>query len=139
MTPTAICESESYRPRSPWLTLRALLALARVDLALRTGGFKKLYRTVKNCRVSSRTPDAQAVGRICAAVNEACSWYITHALCLQRSAAATYMLRKAGVPATMVIAARKMPFHGHAWVEVEGIVVNDEPKVQEFYSVLDRL
>jgi len=48
------------------------------------------------------------------------------------------VLRRKGVAARMVIAVRKLPFGGHAWVEVNGEVVNDSQQVQRLYSVLDR-
>jgi Transglutaminase-like superfamily len=37
-----------------------------------------------------------------------------------------------------VIAAQHAPFKAHAWVEVEGKVVNDSQEVQALYAVLDR-
>jgi hypothetical protein len=49
-----------------------------------------------------------------------------------------YLLKSYGVPARMVIGARQMPFRAHAWVEVNGRVVNDKPYVREMYAVLDR-
>jgi hypothetical protein len=38
----------------------------------------------------------------------------------------------------MVIGAQQLPFKAHAWVEVDGRVVNDKPYVPEMYTVLDR-
>jgi hypothetical protein len=38
----------------------------------------------------------------------------------------------------MVIAAQRIPFKAHAWVEVEGRVVNDKPSVKDMYMVLDK-
>ena len=60
------------------------------------------------------------------------------ALCQQRSAATACLLRKCGVPAQLVIGAQQMPFKAHAWVEVDGRVVNDKPYTPEMYGVLDR-
>ncbi|MGH9718657.1 MAG: lasso peptide biosynthesis B2 protein [Bryobacteraceae bacterium] len=122
-----------------WLALRAWFALVTVDVVLKLGGFPRLYRKVRNCPVADRKPVDEAVSLICTAVDRACTWYLKHALCLQRSAVATFLLRRAGVPAELVIAARRMPFQGHAWVEVDGHVVNDQSAVQETYLVLDRL
>jgi uncharacterized membrane protein YcgQ (UPF0703/DUF1980 family) len=68
----------------------------------------------------------------------ACIWYWKEALCLQRSAATACLLKKYGVPAQMVIGAQQMPFKAHAWVEVDGRVVNDKPYTPEMYAVLDR-
>jgi len=59
-------------------------------------------------------------------------------LCLQRSAATACLLKRFGVSAQLVIGAQQMPFKAHAWVEVDGVVVNDKPYTSEIYTVLDR-
>jgi hypothetical protein len=38
----------------------------------------------------------------------------------------------------MVIGAQQTPFIAHAWVEVDGRVVNDKAYMPEIYAVLDR-
>ena len=65
-------------------------------------------------------------------------WYWKEALCLQRSAALTCLLKRYGVTAQMVIGAQQMPFKAHAWVEVDGRVVNDKSYTPGRYAVLDR-
>ena len=42
------------------------------------------------------------------------------------------------IPAQMVIGTQQIPFRAHAWVEVDGSVVNDKPYTPEMYAVLDR-
>ena len=59
-------------------------------------------------------------------------------LCLQRSAATACLLKGRGIHAEKVIGAQQMPFKAHAWVEVDGRVVNDKPYTPEMYAVLDR-
>ena len=66
------------------------------------------------------------------------SLYWKRALCLQRSAATTCLLKRYGVPAHMVIGAQHTPFKSHAWVEVDERVVNDKPYISEVYAVLDK-
>ena len=61
-----------------------------------------------------------------------------HALCLQRSAATSCLLKSHGIFAQMVIGAQQLPFKAHASVEVDGRVVNDKPYVPEMYAILDR-
>lgn len=120
-------------------TLMALLGLAAVDVVLKVGGFRSLYRMVKRYPVAPKRRGAGGtISRIGSAVDRACIFYFKQALCLQRSALTTCLLRKQGIPAEMVIGCRKMPFHGHAWVEVNGEVVNDRKKVKDYYGVLDR-
>jgi hypothetical protein len=48
------------------------------------------------------------------------------------------MLRSRGVHAEMVIGAQRLPLKAHAWVEVDGRVVNDKPEVQTDYLVMER-
>jgi hypothetical protein len=75
---------------------------------------------------------------ICRAMDLACIWYPQEVLCLQRSAATTCLLRRFGFSAQLIVGARPMPFQAHAWVEVNGEVVNDKPYIPEMYAVLDR-
>jgi len=120
-------------------TVVAFLGLAIVELILKLAGFRYLFSTIKRWPlVGKKTACPETISRICSAVDRAATYYLKHALCLQRSAVTTCLLRMYGVPAQMVIACRIMPYHGHAWVEVEGVVVNDRQKVQSFYSVLKR-
>lgn len=121
-----------------FLALKAYGKLILFDLYLARGNFAALYNKVRHCRVSSKAPKHDAVERICSAMDMACIWYWKEARCLQRSAATAILLKQYGVPAQMVIGAQQLPFKAHAWVEVDGHVVNDKPYMREMYAVLDR-
>jgi transglutaminase superfamily protein len=121
-----------------FLVIKAYLNLIHFDLYLARGNFAALYNEVRRFPVGKKTPSPEAVERICAAVDMACIWYWKEALCLQRSAAAACLLRQYGVHAQLVIGAQQMPFKAHAWVEVDGRVVNDKAYTPEMYGVLDR-
>jgi Transglutaminase-like superfamily len=121
-----------------FLVLKAYLKLIHFDLYLARGNFAALYDKVRNYPVRARTLEPNAIERINFAIDMACIWYWKEALCLQRSAATACLLKKYGVPAQMVIGAQQMPFKAHAWVEVDGRVVNDKPYTPEMYAVLDR-
>jgi len=120
------------------LLIRALLALCAYDVLSTFCRFETIYSMVKNWTVA-RAPSAQdTIKRVCTAVNYACIWYPKQALCLQRSFVTTYLLRKSGVPAHMVLGAQKLPFKAHAWVEVNGQAINERSNVQATYAVWDR-
>jgi transglutaminase superfamily protein len=121
-----------------FLELKAYSKLIYFDLYLADRNFSALYERVRRHPVQSRVRLARTVEEICHAVDLACIWYWKDALCLQRSAATACLLREYGFPAQLVIGAQRMPFKAHAWVEVEGRVVNDKPYVPELYAVLDR-
>jgi hypothetical protein len=121
-----------------FLVLKAYLKLIYFDLYLARDNFQALYDKVRKYPVARQAPPPGAVEQICSAVDMACIWYWKEALCLQRSAATACLLKKHGVAAQMVIGAQQMPFKAHAWVEVNGRVVNDKPYTPEIYAVLDR-
>jgi hypothetical protein len=121
-----------------FLVLQAYWKLIHFDLYLARGNFEALYEKVRRYPLGKQVPTADAVERICYAVDMACIWYWKEALCLQRSAATACLLRSHGVTACMMIGAQQMPFKAHAWVEVDGRVVNDKPYMTEIYAVLDR-
>lgn len=120
-----------------FFVLRAYLKLIHADLYLATGNFAALYNKVRNCPIGRATESPDATEKICAAVDMACIWYWKEVLCLQRSAATACLLKRYRVHAQMMIGAQQMPFRAHAWVEVDGRVVNDKPYMREMYAVLD--
>jgi hypothetical protein len=75
--------------------------------------------------------------RICEAVDTAAAFYFKRAWCLQRSAAQACLLRTRGLPARLVIGVHRVPFLAHAWVELDGRVVNDDPRVRRFYEAIE--
>jgi len=122
----------------PSLVLQAYWKLIHFDLYLARGNFAALYDRVRQYPIGNTSPSRGTTEKVCSAVDMACIWYWKEALCLQRSAATACLLKRYGIPAQMVIGAQQMPFKAHAWVEVEGVVVNDKPYMPEIYAVLDR-
>lgn len=120
------------------LFCRALLALLTYDVLNTVCPFNTLYLIVRRWKVALRAADSAIIERVCTAVNYACIWYPKQALCLQRSFVTTYLLRKGGIAAHMVLGAQKLPFKAHAWVEVDGQAINERSNVQATYAVWDR-
>ncbi len=120
------------------LFFRALLTLGAYDVLSIFCRFKTIYSMVQDWRVASAPSGEDTINRVCQAVNYACIWYPKQALCLQRSFVTTYLLRKSGVPAQMVLGAQKIPFKAHAWVEVDERAINERSNVQATYAVWDR-
>ncbi len=120
------------------LFIRALLTLFAYDVLSTFCRFETIYSMVKRWTVASAPSGQDTINRVCMAVNYACIWYPKQALCLQRSFVTTYLLRKHGVAAHMVLGAQKLPFKAHAWVEVDGQAINERSNVQATYAVWDR-
>jgi len=118
--------------------LRAYHTLLSFEIFLARKDFAGLYAAVR-CRPLRRTTSGQStIERVCSNVDHACVWYWKQVLCLQRSAATACLLKEHGIPAQLVIGVQRMPFKAHAWVEVEGRVVNDVTYTNDMYAVLDR-
>jgi hypothetical protein len=120
------------------LVLKAYVELIRVDLRLSRNDFAGMYKRVQSMPVGRPPGDPDATDVICGAVDRAAVWYWKQVSCLHRSAATTCLLRAAGIGARLAIGAQTLPFRAHAWVEVEGRIVNDKPYIAELYAVLDR-
>jgi len=121
-----------------FLVLRAYLYLIVFDYYLQRGNFAALYRKVRECPRNKDRPSPDAIVKVCGAVDMACVWYWKEVFCLQRSAVGACLLKRHGVAAQLIIGAQQVPFRAHAWVEVEGCVVNDKPYMREMYALLDR-
>jgi Transglutaminase-like superfamily len=119
------------------LYLHALWQILRFEFCLFCGDFALLHGTIRACPLSASTPKPRVAEEICKAVDLVCVCYPKRVLCLQRSAATACLLKRNGIPARMIIGVQGLPFKAHAWVEVDGRVVNDKPYVRDTYAVLD--
>lgn len=102
-------------------------------------GFRALHATVTRVPVATGSTHYDALTLVRVAVRDACVFYIKPVHCLQRSAAVTRMLRRRGIPATLVIGYQPTPVEGHAWVELNGTVVWDWTFKLPHFRILDRL
>lgn len=120
------------------LILQSMLMLLKYDILSAICSFHTIYSMVRGWKIRDKIGGSEAIDKVCMAVNYACVWYPKQALCLQRSFVTTYLLRRHGVAAQMVLGAQKLPFKAHAWVEVGGRAINERSNVQATYAVWDR-
>lgn len=121
------------------LLIRSYVLLIRIDFMMKARSLQSIHRLLRRQRLCFRDRNkTYQIDTLCRTIDLACVLYVKPVLCLQRSAATTLLLRRYGWPAEMVIGAQVLPFKSHAWVEVEGAVVNDKPYVREIFSVLER-
>lgn len=118
--------------------VEAWLLLFYFDWLMRFYDFEAVHEAVRKQslrkgRVYGRNPES-----LCREIDLACVFYFKRVLCLQRSAATAVLLRRHGWTAEMVIGVQMLPFQSHAWVEVDGRIVNDRPYVRDRFEVLER-
>jgi len=121
------------------LVVSAYVELIRFGFHIKRKDFSALHSAVRNCGVRTLVSPRASLEELCRALDIACIWYWKRVLCLQRSAAATCLLRRHGIAAQMVIGTQQIPFNAHAWVEVDGQVVTDRSYIREMYVVLERI
>jgi Transglutaminase-like superfamily len=116
---------------------RALWELTRYDALFAVGGFARVRRTLGDPTGSVPSADADC-RRIIEAMDWAIALYWKPVLCLQNAIVTARLLRRRGFEAEVVIGCRPEPFFSHAWVEVEGRVVNDSPAYRQQLPCLAR-
>lgn len=145
--PTAGGPSASYvdtthpgRRRSP-LTLLSLYLLERsYSKSFRTQGLAITLVRLQE-EQSTRAVPADALHRIVDAyrlLRRGFRQGHTATDCLARSAALTAALRRAGVAADLCIGIRDLPFAAHAWVEADGLVLNETRGNVDRYTPIGR-
>lgn len=103
------------------------MMIAVIKLSLRIRGFSVTLR-----HIDSRPPrqpvhalvSAQA-HRVSAMVRAMAAFVPGRHECLEQALCLTWALRRQGHPAQLIFGGRGYPFYVHAWVEVEGQVIND--------------
>lgn len=119
--------------------IESWLLLLCFECVMRLHGFRSLHEIVRRPKVRPANATAgPSCETLCRAVDLACVFYFKQVLCLQRSAATTLLLRRYGWDAELVIGTQLLPFQSHAWVEVDGAIVNDRPYLLDIYQVLER-
>ena|SRR5579872_3512707 len=120
------------------LFFQAWCLLLLYDLLSISCRFETIHSIVKQWKVSNRAADHDTLAGVITAINYACIWYPKQALCLQRSFVTAYLLRRKGIQAQIVLGAQQLPFRAHAWIEVDGLAVNERSNVQATYTVWER-
>jgi hypothetical protein len=118
--------------------LESWLLLFYFECVMRLRGFRRVHEIVRRYEICPAASQHSSVTDLCRAADLACIFYFKQVLCLQGSAATTLLLRRHGWNAEMVIGAQMLPFKSHAWVEINGEVVNDKPYMLDIYKVLER-
>ena len=120
------------------LLCRAYLELLRHELPLLRRDFAAMHESVRSSRVTCGRRFRATQADILRAIDLAAVFYFKEVKCLQRSVVTARLLRRHGFAAEMVIGVQQVPFYAHAWVELEGTVVNDKPYVAQMYAAIER-
>lgn len=119
------------------IIIEAVAELAFHDLFVRIATFETLLLRIKSIPLPIKSQPDDPTDIVCECLSVACGLYPVRTLCLKRSYVLVRMLRRRGVPAMIVIGVQTLPFKAHAWVTVEGRVVDDMLATREHFTVLE--
>lgn len=127
-----------------WPERRTLLAamawLPLFWLGLRCFGLQRLQAWLQRPTAASAGSLTRAeIARMGALVNSAARWAPIPATCLTRSLLLGWMLRRRGVASQLRIGVRLVQgtLAAHAWVEYEGVPINDQPDVGQQFAAFE--
>jgi hypothetical protein len=132
-----------YALLAPWCFPVAALALRRWGLQRVQTRLAPRGRHVSPAVCGSDVQTARRTAWLVDAVARRTPW---PANCLQRSLVLWWFLARRGIAAEIRIGVRRRPgspsgsrsLDFHAWVELDGLVLNDLPSVREWFATFDR-
>jgi len=125
---------------------RAVLLLPCIGASLRLRGYKRTQEWLQK-RLDGRELTLlpaevlrDMVQKTCRMVKAAEHYGIARATCLEESLALWYLLGRKGIPSRLRIGVRKQSekFEAHAWVEYEGVALNQRDELHHHYAPFER-
>lgn len=124
---------------------RAAVLLPVVKDSLRLRGFGKTQEWLRvrlergNAAQSTSVSSKVAVEKTCRMVRAAVHYAMPRARCLEESLTLWYLLSVQGISASLKIGIPKQtePFEAHAWVEYEGVALDQLEEVRDHYVPFD--
>jgi hypothetical protein len=126
---------------------RVAVLLPAISLSLKMRGFRTTQQALQNFSVSrerekrsgQRAPEGERVKLAVRMVSAAARHGLGRSSCLERSLALWWLLRQEGIASSVRIGARKTDgrFEAHAWVEHEGVALNEPQQEHRHYSTFD--
>jgi hypothetical protein len=125
------------KPSRATLVVQAIWELFHYDVVNALSGFHGVHKIVR-CTAVARVTESTAFAEneVARALEWAACLYFKPVLCLQRSIVMTSLLRARGVGARFMLGYQAEPFHGHAWVEVNGRRISEAPVNRRTWHVI---
>lgn len=123
--------------------LRALVLLPVIASSLRVRGFRPTQASLQNFSNLSNMKkyggESERVRLAVRMVNAAARHGWGKATCLEKSLTLWWLLRREGIASSVRIGARKSSgkFEAHAWVERDGIALNEPGDAHRHYATFD--
>ena len=128
-----------------WLLVETLPVTVAMAIGLRLRGYRRLTALLERTAPLDGPPPREAAEtvaeramRIAAVVDVALRRGPFSGTCLERSLSLWWLLRRRGVESDLRLGVRRDgEFEAHAWVEVDGVVLNDRSEPGGRYARID--
>ncbi|MDQ1409253.1 MAG: hypothetical protein QOJ41_988 [Acidobacteriaceae bacterium] len=137
----------ALEPEARGLFLRAVALLPLISLSLRIRGFRSTQASLQKRIASgasgrydpSEPAKAARTALIAHMVRSAAYRSLGTATCLEKSLALWWLLGRRGIASSLRIGTRKTgeKFEAHAWLECDGMALNEPEEVHEHYAAFD--
>lgn len=120
--------------------IRALAMLPLIDIELRLRGWRRCHaRLAGSARRSGTAAAGLAPQRVAWLVARAARYMPWPATCLRRSLVLWALLERSGTPTALRLGVRRQEtsFEIHAWVELEGVPLNESRDIADRFAVFD--
>ena len=132
-------------PEARRLFVHAITLLPMIALSLRLRGFKKTRESLQSGRNPSFRQEmtkkqmTSAVDKTCRMVKAGAHYGPLQPTCLVESLTLWHLLQTQGIPVQLRIGVRKLSgkFEAHAWVESEGVALNQVEQAHHHYMAFD--
>ena len=136
----------SLEPGGRGLFLRAAAVLPLISLSLRLRGFRSTQASLQK-RIASVARRHDPLNQATAAVTALTARMVRSAAyrglgtptCLEKSLVLWWLLGRHGIASSLRIGTRKTggKFEAHAWVECEGVPLNEPEELHKHYAAFD--
>jgi hypothetical protein len=143
----ALRRFKALEPSARGLFLRAAVVLPFISISLRLRGLRATQSSLQklmptdgsNCSPGLDSTTKQRAGLVARMVRSAAYRGLRTANCLDRSLALWWLLGRQGIASSVRIGTRKTGgrFEAHAWVECDGVALNEPEEPHEHYAAFD--
>jgi Transglutaminase-like superfamily len=129
-------------PEAQRLFWQAVRLLAWIGASLRLRGFQQTKDRLRKklpLQTVERQETADTLQKTCRMVKAAAHYGPGNPTCLEQSLALWFLLQRQSIPAQLRIGVRKQPekFEAHAWVECDGVALNQGEEVHRHYAAFE--
>ncbi|WP_427998848.1 lasso peptide biosynthesis B2 protein [Achromobacter sp.] len=120
------------------LLFKTVVALWKAGWLLKFRGFEGVVKTLLATPVTTHAPRKKrsTLAELMDHINKTFILDFSSNRCLSYALTLCLLGRKLGYPVTLVVGTRTRPFFSHAWVELDGIPINDDASLRKKLAVI---